>query len=345
MKNEAIVVGLASFGMSGSVFHAPFIEKNLNFRLKLILERDKNLSREDYPKAKIVSSFSEILKDKEVELVIVNTPTYLHYEMTKLALLAGKHVVVEKPFTTTSKEGEELIQISRSKNLLLSVYHNKRLEGDFKTIKSLLKENRLGTLINFQIALHRYKPEIGAKKWKENNFSGAGLLYDIGSHLIDQCLQLFGWPLDVNADLQIQRKDGKVIDYFCITLKYKGFNAIILSDMLTKEHKATYTIVGTKASFVKYGKDPQEMRLSKGKVDWDILGEDIEENHGTLTLIDTRNSKIIKTQDGYYMEFYQNIFEALRKGAPLLVTPEQALDVIKVIEWVQKSPITFRSSN
>ena len=271
MKNAAIVVGLASFGMSGRVFHAPFIEKNPNFRLKLILERNKNRSREEYPRAKIVRSFSEILEDNEVELVIVNTPTYLHYEMTKLALLAGKHVVVEKPFTATSKEGEELIQISRSRNLLLSVYHNKRLEGDFKTIKTLLRENRLGTLINFQIALHRYKPEIGPKKWKENDFPGAGLLYDLGSHLIDQCLHLFGWPLDINADLQIQRKDGEVVDYFCITLKYNGFNAIILSDMLTKENKPTYTIVGTKASFVKYGKDPQEIRLSKGRVNWDTL--------------------------------------------------------------------------
>ncbi len=344
MNQSQIIVGLVSFGMSGQIFHAPFIERNLNFNLKLILERSKSISKERYPNARIVRNFDDLLNDKQVELIVVNPPTYLHFEMAKSALLAGKHIVVEKPITATSQESKELIQIAQKQNLLIAVYHNKRFEGGFKTVKKLLSENQLGELANCKIALHRFRPEIGPKVWKEEDFPGAGLLYDLGSHLIDQCLDLFGWPLDVDADLQIQRKYGKVIDYFCITMKYEKFNAILVSDMLTKVNKPSFSLTGTKASFVKYGKDPQEGRLSKGNVNWAKLGQDLEENYGTLTTNDTRNIKRIRTQYGTYDQFYQNVFEALRMNIPLLITPEQALDVIKIIEWVQKSTVTINTT-
>jgi len=344
MNNTIIHVGLASFGMSGRIFHAPFIEQQPNFNLKLILERSKSNSKAFYPNAIIVREFNELLQDKEIELIVVNTPTYLHFEMAKKALLAGKHVVLEKPMTATSQQGEELIQIAKSNNLLLAVYHNKRLEGGFKTVKKLLSENKLGAVTNCQISLHRFRPEIGPKVWKEGSYPGAGLLYDLGSHLIDQCLNLFGWPLDVNADLQIQRKNSQVLDYFNITLKYNHFNAIIVSDMLSKENKPSFNITGTKASFVKYGKDPQEERLSEKEIHFEKLGVDLEENYGTLTFNQTGKSERINTENGSYSQFYQNIYEVLKLKMPLVITPEQALNVIKIIEWVQESAPTIKTS-
>ncbi len=288
---------------------------------------------------------ARLVVKEEVDLIIVNTPNYLHFEMTKAALMAGKHVVVEKPITVTSKECEELIKIAKKKKLVLAPYHNRRFDGGFKTVKKLLSENRLGTLKKCRITMHRYRPEIGPKIWKEEDFPGAGLLYDLGSHLIDQCLDLFGWPLAVDADLQIQRKNSKVIDFFCITLKYETFNAEIVSDMLTKDTKPAYWMTGTKASFVKYGIDPQEERLGERVTSWEKLGKDPEENYGTLINNDAGNTERIRTQVGDYGQFYQNVFEVIRKDAPLFITPAQALNVIKLIEWVKDFSVTIKTVN
>ncbi len=340
MSNSKIKVGLASFGMSGRIFHAPFIEKNPNFELKLILERTKSNSTASYPNATIVRSFEKLINNKEVTLIVVNGPTYLHFEMAKSALEAGKHVVLEKPMTATFKEGEELIALAKKKGLQIAVYHNKRFEGGFKTVQKLVATKRLGNLKDCTIAVHRFRPEIGPKAWKEDQYPGAGILYDIGSHLIDQVLVLFGWPLDIKADLQIQRANGKVLDYFKITFLYENFKATIVSDMLTKERRPTFSLMGTKSSFVKYGNDPQENRLAGNPINWDGIGEDIEENYGRLTNHETNIAEKITTENGGYGQFYKNIYEVLKLDAALIISPQQALDVIKLIEWAMESGIT-----
>lgn len=345
MKQQPIIVGLASFGMSGRVFHAPFIERNPNFKLKLILERTKTASKKKYPNAQIVTTFEALINDKETELIIINTPSYLHYEMSKSALHAGKHVVVEKPFTATSKEGKELIQLAKDRNLLLTVYHNKRLEGGFITIKNLLNSNRLGKLKNARLAIPRYKPFIGPKLWKENNYPGAGLLYDLGSHLIDQCLQLFGPPLNIKADLQIQRKQGKVIDYFELLFKYKDFTVELATDMFSKNPGPTFSFMGENALFVKYGNDPQEKQLDEETIDWNQLGIDDPQHYGKLTDLETEKAEIIQTEDGSYTDFYQNLYEALRLNTLLLITPNEAVDVIKLIERILKFKVVKNTLN
>ena len=343
MTNNQLVVGLASFGMSGRIFHAPFIERNPHFRLKLILERSKSNSKDLYPNAKIVREFSELLDDPEIEIIVINTPTYLHFDMAKTALLAGKHVVLEKPMTATSAEAKELIRIAEDKEVLLAVYHNKRFEGNFKTLQKLIESKRLGALLNCHLAVHRYRPEIGPKKWKEDTFSGAGILYDIGSHLIDQCLVLFGWPSSIEADLQIQRVNGKVIDYFKVQLIYGDFNATIISDMMTKKEKPTMYITGKKATFIKYGHDLQESRLATGNVNWNTLGADLKENYGVITNNETHVSEHIQTEYGFFGEFYTNLYEALSSNTRLIIPPEQALRVIELIEWILESPIKINT--
>lgn len=336
MNNSSIAVGLASFGMSGRLFHAPFIDKHPSLILKSIFERTKSDSQEKYPNSTIVRSFDDILNDQEIELVVVNTPTYLHYEMTKAALLAGKHVVVEKPFTSHVKEAEELIELAENKKLILTVYHNKRLESGFKTVEKLLHSNQLGEIYYFKNAFHRYRPEIGLKAWKENDLPGAGLLYDIGSHLIDQTLVLFGWPVGLDVDLQIQRPESKVNDYFLIKFLYKNLTVEITSDFFTKGHKPTYKIEGSEASFTKYGIDQQENKLKADTIDWDQLGKDPVENHGYINPTNSQEKIVFNTERGSYTDFYDNVFNAIRKGEKLLIEPKEALDVIKIIEWAEE---------
>ena len=340
MSNSAIKVGLVSFGMSGRIFHAPFIEKNPDFELKLILERTKSISKATYPHATIVRSFEDLINHKEVDLIVVNGPTYLHFEMAKAALEVGKHVVLEKPMTATTKEGEALLALAKKKGLHLAVYHNKRFEGGFKTVQKLLATKRLGKVKECHLAVHRFRPDIGPKAWKEDPYPGAGILYDIGSHLIDQVLVLFGWPQDIEADLQIQRTHGQVVDYFNITFLYADFKATILSDMLTQERKPTFSLVGTKGHFVKFGHDPQESRLAQHPISWEGIGEDLEENYGILTHHETNTKEKITTENGDYGQFYANLYDVLKGNKTLIIPPEQALDVIKVIEWAMEAGIT-----
>lgn len=335
MNNSPVVVALTSYGMSGRVFHAPLLNYLPNFMLKTVLERSKNLSAEKYPEAQIVRSYDDILNDSEIELVIVNTPSYLHYDMTKAALKAGKHVVVEKPFTANIEEGEELMALANEKKMVLSVYHNKRFEGIFKTIEVLLEEKKLGDLRKFEMAWHRYRPEIGPKKWKENDMPAAGLLYDLGSHMIDQCLQLFGWPVDIEVDLQKQRKGSQVVDYFSIDLKYNGFVATLRADMLTKEKHPVYKITGTEGIFIKNGLDPQEGQLNKTPIHWEHLGV-AGDMHAELIMHASNEQQCLMLEERTYLDYYRNVYEVIRNGAQLIVKPDEGLDVVRMIQWVQE---------
>jgi len=329
---KPIITALASYGMSGEVFHAPVISAHSGFNLKYILERTKEKSRERYPNAIIVKSFEALLSNPSIELIIVNTPNYLHYSMTKDALTAGKHVVVEKPFTVSVEEGVELIELAKEKKLVLGVFHNKRLEGEFKTVSKIIKDNTLGRLELFETHFDRYRPEIGPKKWKEEENPGAGLLYDLGPHMIDQALVLFGMPLAVETDLQIQRKGGKVVDYFNIKLIYQDFVAIVTAGMFAQEPVLKYYIQGEKGTFKKFGNDPQEGLLKMGhsplEKNW---GVEPEEQWGTVTLNDGLNYKV-PTIPGSYLEYYHSIYESIRNGNKLIIEAEEALNTIKIIE-------------
>src|SRR5688572_28781733 len=196
-----IKTALCSFGMSGKVFHAPFIDAHTDFQLYGVVERTKQLAKQKYPRVIIFRSLEEMLADDAVELVIVNTPNATHYDYTKKALEAGKHVVVEKPFTTEVHEGEELIALAAEKNRVLSVYQNRRWDSDFMTVKRVINDGLLGEVVEAEIHFGRYKEELSPKLHKETPGPGAGILYELGSHLIDQALQLFGMPQAIFADI------------------------------------------------------------------------------------------------------------------------------------------------
>ncbi|MEO6188478.1 MAG: Gfo/Idh/MocA family oxidoreductase [Ginsengibacter sp.] len=337
---EPINTALCSFGMSGWVFHAPFIKINPGFNLYAVWERTKNLAAQKYPEAKTYRGLEDMLADDAVELVVVNTPNYTHFDYSRKALEAGKHVIVEKPFTISVKEGKELIDIAKKVGKKLSVYQNRRYDSDFKTIKKVVNQNLLGDLVDVEMHFDRYKQELSTKIHKETSGPGSGSLYDLGSHLIDQALQLFGMPEKIFADIRAIRPTSQVDDYFNLLLYYETFRVNLKSSYSVREALPAYIFHGLKGSFIKAKTDVQEEMLQAGKSprseDW---GTEPDSQKGLLhTEINGEvKREYIKSEPGNYNEFYNGIFEAIRNEKPLPVTAEEGLDVIKIIEAAYES--------
>ena len=339
MKNQ-INIAIASFGMSGLVFHGPLLKADPRFRVLKVWERSKNLSPAMFPDVNVVRTFEEIILDSGVELVVVNTPDHTHVELTEQALEAGKHVVVEKPFTLNSCDGAKLIRLARKKGLLLSVFQNRRWDGDFLTVKEVLRKKWLGRLVEFEVHFDRYRNFIQEGTWKETPEYGTGIIYNLGSHIIDQVLHLFGLPGFVTACIGIQRTGGEVNDSFDLWLEYQGMKAILKSSYLVREPGPRFILHGTLGSFVKHGTDPQEELMKKGIIPGgEGWGREPEEYHGLLhTEMDggvVRNR--IPTLPGRYQAYYENIYSVLREGGTPAVKAEDALHTIRVIEAALES--------
>lgn len=337
---EPITTGLASFGMSGQVFHAPLLVADSRFNLKYILERSKHISREKYPETTIIRSFNEMIEREDMELVVVNTPDKHHYELTRKALLANKHVVVEKPFTLTAEEANSLIALAQKQQKLLSVFQNRRWDSDFRTVQTVLEQHLLGRLVDYEAHFDRFRNYIQQNTWKEDPGAESGLIYNLGSHLIDQALVLFGKPEAVTGNLRIVRKGGRVNDYFDLTLHYPELDARLKSSYLVRQPGPRFILHGNDGSFVKYGTDPQEEALKLGanpnQPNW---GKEPEANWGYINTQsgDLRLQGQIESLPGNYSRFYENIFEAIRNKAELLVKPEQAMEGIRIIEAAMES--------
>jgi scyllo-inositol 2-dehydrogenase (NADP+) len=335
-----IQTAIASFGMSGQVFHGPFLKVNPRFQVRTILERSKMISKSLYADAEIARSFEDILQDKEIELVIVNTPDRFHYEMARLALEAGKHVVVEKPFTFRVREAGDLIRLADEKGKVLTVYQNRRWDGDFLTIQKIIKSGVLGQLAEFESHFDRYRPSIDPSTWKEEEGEYAGVLYNLGSHMVDQAIVLFGMPEAVTAHLKIIRSGGKVIDYYDIRLHFPGFAALLKCSYLVKEEGPRYILHGTNGSFLKWGIDLQEEILKTGILPGgDSWGREPESKWGILNFWNNNNEQVqrIPTETGNYMAFYENLSEAIRYGQPLAVKPQEARNTIRILELAIES--------
>ena len=337
---KPIQTALASYGMSGKVFHAPFLTVNPRFHLKKVVERHRTNSSQEYPEVEVVRDFQEVLDDASIELVIVNTPNPLHFKMTRKALKAGKHVAVEKPFTPTKKEADELMAIAKEEKKVLTVFQNRRWDGDFLTVRKVVAGNLLGRLVEFEAHYDRYVNFITQNSWKEEPGPGSGILYNLGSHMIDQALVLFGVPEAVSADIGAQREGSDIDDYYDIKLHYEQFNTILKSSYLVREAGPRYVVHGTAGSFVKFGIDPQEEALKVGrKPNEEGWGEEAAGDWGKLTTeIDgLQISGKIRSFPGSYGDFYNNLYEAIREGKQLAVKPEEAALVIQIIELAYQS--------
>jgi scyllo-inositol 2-dehydrogenase (NADP+) len=331
-KNNTIKTALLSYGMSGYVFHGPLLSAHPDFEIVSVYHRSKENIPHPFP---VTHSPDDVFNNPEIEVVIVNTPNSSHFEYASRALKAGKHVVVEKPFTVTAAEAGDLIKIARHHNRVLTVFQNRRWDGDFLTVKKILDEKLLGKVVEFECHYDRFRNIVDTASWKEGGSPGTGVIYNLGSHMLDQVLTLFGKPMYVDARIGVQRPGAVVNDYYDIRLGYDGLTAIVKSSYLVREPGPRYMAHGTLGSFVKYGLDPQEEDLKAGKIPGSSgWGEEPQSEWGMLhTEIErTVVRKQVATLPGNYLGFYDNLAAAIRKGNELLVKPEEAMLVIQVIE-------------
>jgi scyllo-inositol 2-dehydrogenase (NADP+) len=336
-KINTCIIG---FGISGSVFHAPFLISSEKYNWVAVVERNSNNASAFNPSITTYRSLDEALANTSIELFIITSPNETHHPYAKKILAAGKNVVIEKPFTNTSKEAKELIELATEKNVVLSVYQNRRYVADFLTIKEILSGKLLGDIMEFEGHFDRYRPAPKPNAWREENKPGSGILYDLGSHLIDQALCLFGLPKYITADIRMQRPHSKVDDYFDIRLDYTNTKVVIKAGMLVREPGPRYIIHGSRGSFIKYGEDPQEAALRNGEIptgnDW---GKEPPANYGLLhTEINNEIiKKTIESKPGNFGLYYDNLYQSIIHHQPLKEKPEHGFNTIRLIELAVES--------
>jgi scyllo-inositol 2-dehydrogenase (NADP+) len=336
-------VALAGFGAAGRFFHSPFITTNPRLRLIHVLERRTTASPGVYPHVSVLRDLDDLLAAPGIDLVVIATPNHTHFDLASRALRAGKHVVVDKPVATSADEARQLASDAAQRNLLLAVYHNRRWDGDFLTVQDLLAQQRLGRLVAYESHFDRFRPQPQPGRWREQPAPGAGLLFDLGPHLIDQACLLFDAPRTVTADVRVERDAAAVDDSFDLRLGYPRLTVTLRAGTLIKQPRPRFALYGTAGSFVKFGLDPQEAALRAGRSpcdrDW---GVERAEDWGILET-ERGGPERVPTRAGGYAGFYDNICDAIAGLAPLAVTPAQAVRVIAIIETAFRSSAERRT--
>lgn len=333
-----IVTGLMAYGMSGRIFHAPFIHSNPGFTLKGIVERSQKKAAAVYPDIISYDSVDELLTDAEVELIIVNTPNNFHLEHAIAAMRAGKHVLVEKPAAATEAQVKELFDVGRETGKHVMIYQNRRYDSGFISTKKIIESGRLGTLQEVIFRLDRYKMQINAKAFKETKETPAnGLVYDLGAHLVDNTIALFGKPLSFNKTIGIYREGSEVPDYFHFHLLYPNqLNVFLTSGLLIADEQPGFIVNGTLGSFVKARTDVQEAQLDKGMMPTDEgYGLEPAGSEGKLVTVDADNKKIVEkiaSDKGDYMQIFDAVYHTIRNNALFPVTEEHIAWQLELLE-------------
>lgn len=329
-----IGVGLVGYGMAGSVFHAPLITSIADFNLTAIVSSRREQVWRDYPQVQVVATFEDLLERDDIALIVIVTPNATHYEFARKAIIAGKHVIVDKPFVLHVAQADELVTLAQHQRVVLSVFQNRRWDNDFLTVRQLLQNGILGEISSYEAHYDRYRPEV-KKRWKEQAVAGSGTLYDLGPHLIDQALLLFGPPTTIWADVRAQRPGAQTDDYFHIVMNYAQCNVILHASSLVRDPFPHFQLHGSRGSFIKYGFDTQEEALKAGKRPGDIAwGSDDVASYGELAMEvgELTIKGKVTTLCGHYEAFYQEVAEAITQGKPVPVLPEEAREIIRVIE-------------
>ncbi len=324
-------VGLVGFGFAGKTFHAPVIRVVEGLRLTTIVQRHGGGAPDPrYADVELVRSVDELLA-RTVDVVVIATPNTSHHPIAKQCLLARRHVVIDKPFTTTLTEADELVQLGAAQRRVLSVYHNRRYVGDFVTLRALLSQGALGRVTMYESHFDRFRSELRPGAWREQPLPGSGVWFDLGPHLLDQALVLFGTPQAISADIRIERDGAAADDAFDVTLHYPHMRALLRGSMLAAAPGPTFAVHGTKGSYIKYGLDPQEAALKAGREpdepDWDAEPSEL---YGELT--GPEGTRTIPTIPSSFTRYYQNVRDAILGKAQLAVTPEQARNVMRGLE-------------
>jgi scyllo-inositol 2-dehydrogenase (NADP+) len=336
-----IDVGVIGFGLAGRAFHAQVIRATPGLRLAAILQRHGNEAAEKHPDVRVVRSVEELLDIREIRLVVIATPNETHAPIARQCLEAGRDVVVDKPFATTWKEATELVELARKCGRLITVYHNRRYDGDFQAIRQIVADGKLGRIVRFETNYDRYRPELKPGAWRERVGPGSGILFDLAPHLIDHALALFGLPEAVTADVRVERAVAVVDDAFDAMLHYPAdVRAVLRSTMLAAAPRPRFVLHGTRGSFFKQTFDPQEINLRRGYIpESGPWGGEPQEDWGVLTTVenDVVTKRSVPSAASDYRDYYANVRDAILGRATLAVSPEHALDVMRVLEMVQES--------
>ena len=330
--SDAIRVGLIGYGYASKTFHAPLISGTPGMTLAAVSSSDESKVLADWPVVKVVSEPGQLFSDPTLDLIVIPTPNDTHFPLAKAALEAGKHVVVDKPFTVTLSQARELDVVAKREGRLLSVFHNRRWDSDFLTVKALINEGLLGEVGYFESHFDRYRPQV-RNRWREQGGPGSGIWYDLGPHLLDQVVNLFGLPVSMNVDLAQLRPGSQSTDYFHAVLAYPQRRVVLHGTLLAAAETARYIIHGSRGSYVKYGLDPQEERLKGGdrlpQEDW---GYDMRD--GLLTRVEgeERSEESWLTLPGNYPAYYAAIRDALNGSGDNPVPAGQAIHIMELIE-------------
>lgn len=335
-------VGLIGFGLAGQAFHAPVIRGVRGMELACILERHTSNAQKRYPEVRVARTLDELLSDKTINLCVVATPNDSHFSYTKACLEAGRDVVVDKPFTPTMAEAEQLVQLAVERGRLITVYQDRRWDGAFLTVKEFVRAGVLGEVAEYEVRFDRFRLDAKANAWREKaDFPAAGVLWDLGPHLLDGALVLFGEPEKISASAFCQRETSQVDDAFDVCMEYPRLRAMLRARIIAYAPSHHLLLHGTEGSFVKYGMDPQEEILRSENcpdgLDWgENWGLEPKERWGTLSRVNEPPRKV-PTERGDYRGFYSNVRDAIEKGTPLDVTPDQALRTMRALLLAHKS--------
>lgn len=339
-----IDVGLVGFGLAGRSFHAPVIDGVPGLRLAAVVQRSGREAASLYANARLVRSVEELLSISDIRLVVIATPNDTHCRIARQCLDAGRDVVVDKPLAPTLDEALELAKFARERGRLLTVYHNRRFDGDFQALHQLVASGRLGRILRFESNYDRFRPHLKANAWREHAGLGTGVFMDLGPHLIDHALFLFGLPEALTADIRIERDRAIVDDSFDLTLHYAGgLRALLRATMLAPVARSRFILHGTSGAYVKHAFDVQEPRLRAGKIPWNEMPNEAEQeaNSGVLTLVNAEgtatNEERVPPAPSDYRSYYANVRDVLLGTAAPAVTVEHALNVMRILELARNS--------
>ncbi|MDO7874817.1 Gfo/Idh/MocA family oxidoreductase [Hymenobacter sp. ASUV-10] len=328
MSDSPISTALLAYGMSGKVFHAPFLVLHPGFSLDAALERNEPKIQHDYPSVRSYRSLDELLADPTLELAVVNTPNNTHFDLAQQVLLAGKHVLIEKPVATSTAQFEELWALGQQVGRHVFAYHNRRWDSDFQAVRRVVESGQLGQLIEAHFRFDRYKPTLNTKAFKETLIPGSGLLYDLGPHLLDQVISLFGQPLSATKTLGQNREGSQVDDFFNLHLRYaNGLNVWLTSSLLVADPGPAYVLHGTRGSYRKQRTDPQEAQLLQGMSPASpTYGHETTGQEGVLTRMNADGTSQVLTDmapHGDYRQLFEAVYQAIRHGAAYPIREEE----------------------
>lgn len=323
--------------MSGKVFHAPFVNAHPGFKLHAVTERNKKIAAADYPGVISYDTIEDLISDEAIELIIINTPNYTHYDYAAKSLRAGKHILVEKPFTATTAEAKELFELADSVGKKIFFYQNRRWDSDFTTVREVIHSGKLGKLSEVHFRYDRYRAAIGPKTFKEEPLAASGLMYDLAPHLLDQAISIFGKPDSFYKILGKNRKDTKVDDYFSIHLSYPdSVNVFVHANLLLVDPLPAFVVNGSSGSLHKRRTDIQEEQLLKYmKLDNPVYGIEAEGSEGKLTLIDEEGNKsvqLLPSDRGNYLPLFEAVYQSIVNDLQYPVSRDQVLTQLEILE-------------